>query len=83
MPVQMQTRLLRVLEERRVKPLGGKPINVDFLLISVNNYDLKSRIAAHQFQADLYYRLNRLSVALPAAREWTDMAMLIQRILDA
>lgn len=83
MPVQMQTRLLRVLEERRVTPLGGKPIDVDFLLISATNCDLKSRIAAMQFRADLYYRLNGLSVALPAARERTDLAKLIQRILDA
>jgi transcriptional regulator of acetoin/glycerol metabolism len=83
MPVQMQTRLLRVLEERQVTPLGGKPVAVDFLLISATNCDLKTRIAEHQFRADLYYRLNGLSVSLPAARERTDLAALIQRILEA
>jgi transcriptional regulator of acetoin/glycerol metabolism len=81
MPVQMQTRLLRVLEDRHVTPIGGKPVPVDFLLISATHCDLKARIASQKFRADLYYRLNGLAVCLPAARERTDLPALIERIL--
>ncbi|MDE8350253.1 MAG: sigma-54-dependent Fis family transcriptional regulator [Acidocella sp.] len=83
MPLAMQTRLLRVLEERKVTPLGGKPVAVDFMLIAATHRDLKHSVATHDFRADLYYRLNGLSLALPAARERTDLASLIERILDA
>jgi len=81
MPVQMQTRLLRVLEERTVTPIGGKPVPVDFLLISATHCDFKARIATQTFRADLYYRLNGLAVCLPPARERTDLPALIERIL--
>ncbi|OYV32685.1 MAG: hypothetical protein B7Z81_12400 [Acidocella sp. 20-61-6] len=81
MPVQMQTRLLRVLEEGYVTPLGGKPVPVDFLLISATHADFKARIAAKSFRSDLYYRLSGLAISLPPARERTDLPALIERIL--
>jgi len=81
MPLQMQTRLLRVLEDGQVTPLGGKPVKVDFLLISATHCDFKSRIAEQRFRADLYYRLNGLAISLPPARERTDMDRLIANIL--
>jgi len=83
MPVQMQTRLLRVLEDRQVTPIGGKPVPVDFLLISATHCDFKTRIAEQKFRADLYYRLNGLAISLPPTRERTDLPALIARILQA
>ncbi len=81
MPLQMQTRLLRVLEEGQVTPVGGKPVPVDFLLISATHADFTARIAAKTFRADLYYRLNGLAISLPPLRERTDITALIGRIL--
>ena len=81
MPLHMQTRLLRVLEDGHVTPIGGKPVPVDFLLISATHCDLKARVGTQEFRADLYYRLNGLTIALPPARERTDLPELIARIL--
>jgi transcriptional regulator of acetoin/glycerol metabolism len=81
MPLHMQTRLLRVLEDGHVTPIGGKPVPVDFLLISATHCDLKARVSTQEFRADLYYRLNGLTIALPPARERTDLPALIERIL--
>ncbi len=81
MPLHMQTRLLRVLEDGYVTPIGGKPVPVDFLLISATHCDLKARVGTQEFRADLYYRLNGLTIALPPARERTDLPALIERIL--
>jgi sigma-54 dependent transcriptional regulator, acetoin dehydrogenase operon transcriptional activator AcoR len=81
MPLTMQTRLLRVLEEGQVTPLGGRPVPVDFLLISATHANFSSRLAAKTFRPDLYYRLNGLTVSLPPLRERTDIPELIARIL--
>jgi transcriptional regulator of acetoin/glycerol metabolism len=81
MPVQMQTRLLQVLEDRQVTPLGGKPVRVDFLLISATHCNLNAAIAARRFRADLYYRLNGLAIDLPPLRDRTDINALINAIL--
>lgn len=81
MPLSMQTRLLRVLEEGQVTPVGGKPVPVDFLLISATHADFPARIAAKTFRSDLYYRLNGLAISLPALRERKDMPALIALIL--
>ncbi len=82
MPLCMQTRLLRVLEEGVVTPIGGKPVAVDFLLISATHADFSARIAEKSFREDLYYRLNGLAVSLPPLRERTDLPALIARILE-
>ncbi|MCB5944408.1 sigma-54-dependent Fis family transcriptional regulator [Acidocella sp. KAb 2-4] len=81
MPLAMQTRLLRVLEEGTVTPIGGKPVPVDFLLISATHADFSARIADKTFRSDLYYRLNGLAVSLPPLRERTDLPALVERIL--
>ena len=66
MPVGVQGRLLRVLQERQVVPLGGgKPIPVDFLLVCATNRQLKTEIDSGNFRADLYYRINGLTLELP------------------
>ncbi|MDO9313612.1 MAG: sigma-54-dependent Fis family transcriptional regulator [Burkholderiaceae bacterium] len=84
MPVALQARLLRVLQERCVTPLGGqKAIAVDIAIIAATHRDLRGMIESHQFREDLYYRLNGLVVRLPALCERTDLAALVKRILAA
>lgn len=83
MPLSLQARLLRVLQERSVTPLGSsKSIAVDFALISATNQKLKEKVASGEFRSDLYYRLNGLSVMLPPLRERTDLQALINAILQ-
>ncbi len=82
MPLSLQARLLRVLQERTVTPLGStKTIPVNFSLISATNLKLKEKVEAGEFRSDLYYRLNGLSVALPPLRERSDLQALIDVIL--
>jgi len=83
MPLLLQTRLLRVLQDREVTPLGGgKAVPVDFALISASNRALLGEVEQGRFRADLYYRLNGFSIALPPLRERTDLDVLIARILE-
>ncbi len=82
MPLSLQTRLLRVLQERQVTPLGsGTAIAVDFNLICATHQQLKQRVTQGLFREDLYYRINGLSLCLPALRERTDFASLCQHML--
>jgi transcriptional regulator of acetoin/glycerol metabolism len=82
MPAALQARLLRVLQERQVKPLGSqRSIPVDIALIGATHRNLRELIDTHQFREDLYYRLNGLSVRLPALRERSDLAAVAQSIL--
>ncbi|HGY9627383.1 sigma-54-dependent Fis family transcriptional regulator [Pseudomonas juntendi] len=81
MPLALQTRLLRVLEERQVVPIGGEPQPVDVRIISATHRDLLERVQEGSFREDLYYRLNGLEVALPALRERSDKAQLLDFLL--
>ena len=82
MPLALQSRLLRVLQERSVVPVGGtEPVPVDFALVSATHQDLAARVAEGGFRADLYYRLCGLRVTLPALRERRDLAGLIDRFI--
>ncbi|HEY1392375.1 MAG TPA: sigma-54-dependent Fis family transcriptional regulator [Methylibium sp.] len=82
MPLQLQARLLRVLQERQVTPLGsGKSVPVDVAIISATHRNLREMIAAQAFREDLYYRLNALVVRLPALRERSDLMTIVQKIL--
>jgi transcriptional regulator of acetoin/glycerol metabolism len=83
MPVLLQTRLLRVLEERVVTPLGsGHGVAVDFDLVCATHRDLTALAAAGQFRSDLLYRVNGFTVALPALRDRRDKRALIARLFD-
>ncbi|WP_175573445.1 sigma 54-interacting transcriptional regulator, partial [Pseudomonas aeruginosa] len=75
------TRLLRVLEERRVVPLGGEPEDVDVRLISATHRDLAELVADGRFREDLYYRLNGMVVSLPPLRERSDREELLDYLL--
>ncbi len=82
MPLAQQVRLMRVLQERAVTPLGGaRATPVDVRVICATHRDLRAMIAAGTFREDLYYRINALTVALPPLRERTDMAVLVERVL--
>jgi len=73
MPLTLQTRLLRVLEEREIVRVGGtRPIPVDVRIISATHCDLEQRIRAGRFRADLFYRLAVLRLMLPPLRERSD-----------
>jgi transcriptional regulator of acetoin/glycerol metabolism len=84
MPLSLQARLLRVLQERLVMPLGSnKSIPVNVALICATNRNLREMIAKGLFREDLYYRLNGLVVRLPPLRERTDLGIVIGRLLVA
>ncbi len=83
MPLQLQARLLRVLQERVVTPLGStRSIPVKLDIICATNRNLRDMIAVGAFREDLYYRLNGLVVKLPALRERTDLEAIINKILE-
>lgn len=83
MPISLQARLLRVLQERVVTPLGSqKSIPVNLQVICATHRNLRDQITAGLFREDLYYRLHGLVVRLPALRERTDLEKIIQRILE-
>lgn len=84
MPLNLQARLLRVLQERMVTPLGStKSITVNVELICATNRNLRDLIARGEFREDLYYRMNGLVVKLPPLRERTDLEPVIEKILAA
>ncbi len=82
MPAHLQTRLLRVLAERELVPLGAAtPVSLNVQLVCATHRDLPTMVAAGEFREDLYYRLNGLTVRLPALRDRADRAGLIRRVL--
>ena len=84
MPRHLQARLLRVLQDKKVSPLGaGKEVEVDVAVICATNKNLKEMIVQGEFREDLYYRLNGLVVRLPALRNRTDFDVVMQKILKS
>ncbi|KAF1019906.1 MAG: Acetoin catabolism regulatory protein [Paracidovorax wautersii] len=82
MPLPMQGRLLRVLQEQVVTPLGGtRDVAVDVRIVSATHRDLHALMAQGLFRDDLYYRLDGLSLRLPALREREDLATLIDQLV--
>ena len=82
MPLNVQARLLRVLQERKVTPIGStESYSVDFKLISATNLQLKEAVLAGTFRQDLYYRVSGLNLQLPALRNRSDRPELIQFLL--
>jgi len=83
MPLSLQARLLRVLQDRSVQPLGGgEPFPVDFRLICATNRSLREDVENGRFRQDLYYRVSGLSVQLPPLRARQDRPALIQQIWE-
>ncbi|OLF53033.1 sigma-54-dependent Fis family transcriptional regulator [Pseudomonas chlororaphis] len=83
MPLALQARLLRVLQDRKVAPLGaGEEQDIDVALICATHRDLKQQVADKQFREDLFYRVNGISVMLPALREREDFDALLDTLLS-
>ena len=82
MPLALQTRLLRVLEERQVMPLGGaSPRPLDIRLVSASHQDLNACVADGRFREDLFYRVGGFAVQLPPLRERSDKSSLLEWLL--
>ncbi len=84
MPLSMQARLLRVLQERSVTPVGSlRSIPVDISLVCATHRMLRDAVAHGLFREDLYYRVNGLTVTLPPLRDRKDIRCLVENILGA
>jgi DNA-binding NtrC family response regulator len=84
LPLDMQVKLLRVLQEGEVDPVGAKrPVKVDVRIISATNKDLAKLVADNAFREDLYYRLNVFPIEAPPLRERKeDVPALVQRFVS-
>jgi two-component system response regulator HydG len=84
LPVELQPKLLRALEERSVRPVGGRAeLPFDVRIVAATNRDLKEAIAAGEFREDLYYRLRVIEIETPPLRvRGNDILLLAQRFLE-
>ncbi|MEF3168542.1 MAG: sigma-54 dependent transcriptional regulator [Deltaproteobacteria bacterium] len=84
LPLTLQVKLLRVVQQKAFTPLGGtQEINVDVRIIAATNRDLEEEVMAGRFREDLFYRLNVIHIAVPALRERPeDIPLLVQYFLD-
>ena len=84
MPVEMQVKLLRVLQERRVRPVGAEQeIPFDVRLVTATNRDLEAAVEDGRFRSDLYYRINVVHIEVPPLRaRQTDVLLLAQRFVE-
>jgi transcriptional regulator with GAF, ATPase, and Fis domain len=84
MPLQLQARILRVIQDGEIKPVGNvRPKKVNVRIVSATNRDLQSEIAREKFREDLYYRLNVLPLHIPSLRERPeDIPLLLDHFLS-
>ncbi len=84
LPISLQTKLLRVLQEKIIERVGGiLPIPVDFRLIAATNKNLEDEVKNGNFREDLYYRLNVVKTVIPPLRERSeDIPLLIKHFID-
>jgi len=69
MPLAMQAKILRALQEQVITPVGGKPVRTAARIIAATHRDLSKLVATNEFREDLYYRLNVVPIAIPPLRE--------------
>jgi len=84
LPLDTQVKLLRVLQQKEVEPVGaGKPIPVNVRIVSATNRDLEQEVKDHRFREDLYFRLNVLHIDLPPLRDRkSDIALLANHFIE-
>lgn len=81
MPLSLQTRLLRVLQEKKVTPLGSNAsYSVNFALVCATHQDLAARVQSGTFREDLLYRIQEFQFRIPALREWPDIERFIHTL---
>jgi DNA-binding NtrC family response regulator len=83
LPQNLQAKLLKVIEEKKVDPIGAsKPVNVDVHIISATNRDIEEMVQKENFRSDLYYRLKVIEIKLPPLRErMEDLPFLIDHFI--
>lgn len=69
LPLELQVKFLRVLQEKEIEPIGGKPKKINVRVLAATNKDLEEEVAAGRFRIDLYYRLNVFPLLMPALYE--------------
>jgi len=84
MPLFLQPKLLRAVEQKQIERVGGaRPIDIDIRIIAATNQDLQTLVAAKQFRADLYYRLSVAAIPLPPLRDRKeDLPLLVGHFLE-
>ena len=81
--LNLQSKLLRVLQEREIEPIGGRSRQVDIRVIAATNADLEEKISEKTFRADLYYRLNVIHLRIPSLRERReDILLLVNHFVE-
>lgn len=82
MPLHMQSKLLRVLQEKEIERVGGQaPVPVDIRIIAATHYDLEKMVQDREFRQDLYYRLNVMKIEIPPLRERKEDILPVAKIL--
>ena len=85
LPLQAQVKMLRMLQERRIRPVGGRQdVNLNVRVLAATNRNLREEVAAGTFREDLFFRLNVVEIPVPALRaRRDDIAVLIAHLLSA
>jgi len=84
LPLHMQVKLLRALQEKSIKPVGShSEVSIDVRILSASHQDLNQLVQAGQFRQDLYYRINVIELEIPSLRERkTDIPLLVQHFIE-